>query len=59
VFEATFIADGTFVAIDVIEKQDDGYRLTERRFVTTFLDCWGAEGQGSGKRGRARRREPY
>jgi predicted RecB family nuclease len=29
VFEATFIADGTFVAIDVLEKQNDGYRLTE------------------------------
>ena len=29
VFEATFIADGTFVAIDVLEKQGDGYRLTE------------------------------
>ncbi|HET7296920.1 MAG TPA: DUF2779 domain-containing protein, partial [Gemmatimonadales bacterium] len=29
VFEATFIADGTFVAIDVLEKQDDGYRVTE------------------------------
>jgi len=29
VFEATFIADGMFVAIDVLEKQGDGYRLTE------------------------------
>ncbi len=29
VFEATFIADGTFVAIDVLEKQGDGYRVTE------------------------------
>jgi uncharacterized protein DUF2779 len=29
VFEATFIADDTFVAIDVLEKQGDGYRLTE------------------------------
>jgi len=29
VFEATFIADGVFVAIDVLEKQGDGYRLTE------------------------------
>src|SRR6266508_3242368 len=27
-FEATFIADNTFVAIDVLEKQNDGYRLT-------------------------------
>ncbi|HXL11273.1 MAG TPA: hypothetical protein VN955_07745, partial [Gemmatimonadales bacterium] len=26
IFEATFIADGTFVAIDVLEKQKDGYR---------------------------------
>src|SRR5437762_4826473 len=30
IFEATFIADDTFVAIDVLEKQKDGYRLTER-----------------------------
>src|SRR5213596_328258 len=29
VFEATFIADGTFVAIDVLEKAGDGYRLIE------------------------------
>jgi predicted RecB family nuclease len=29
IFEATFIADGIFVAIDVLEKQADGYRLTE------------------------------
>src|SRR5712691_10636761 len=29
IFEATFIADGTYVAIDVLEKQDDGYHLTE------------------------------
>src|SRR6266705_1516853 len=29
VFEATFIADTTFVAIDVLEKQGDGYHLTE------------------------------
>jgi len=29
IFEATFIADETFVAIDVLEKQGDGYRLTE------------------------------
>src|SRR6266581_6570430 len=29
VFEATFIADGTFVAIDVLEKQGDSYRLIE------------------------------
>src|SRR5437879_3341738 len=29
IFEATFIADETFVAIDVLEKQGDGYHLTE------------------------------
>jgi predicted RecB family nuclease len=29
IFEATFIADGTFVAIDVLEKLGDGYRMTE------------------------------
>ncbi len=29
IFEATFIADDTFVAIDVLEKQGDGYHLTE------------------------------
>jgi predicted RecB family nuclease len=29
VFEASFSADGIFVAIDVLEKQGDGYRLTE------------------------------
>jgi predicted RecB family nuclease len=29
VFEATFIHDGVFVAIDVLENQGDGYRLTE------------------------------
>jgi predicted RecB family nuclease len=29
IFEATFIADGTFVAIDVLEKMGGGYRLTE------------------------------
>src|SRR6059036_621937 len=29
VFEATFITDDTFVAIDVLEKQRDGYHLTE------------------------------
>ena len=29
VFEATFIADDTFVAIDVLERQGDGYRLIE------------------------------
>src|SRR2546428_12017434 len=29
IFEATFIADNTYVAIDVLEKQGDGYHLTE------------------------------
>src|SRR5881397_182084 len=29
VFEASFSADGIFVAIDVLEKQGAGYRLTE------------------------------
>jgi len=29
IFEATFIADDTFVAIDVLEKRNDGYHLTE------------------------------
>src|SRR5438270_794515 len=29
IFEATFIADDTFVAIDVLENRKDGYRLTE------------------------------
>src|SRR5207249_3082912 len=29
IFEATFIADNTYVAIDVLEKQRDGYHLTE------------------------------
>src|SRR5207249_6884222 len=38
VFEATFIADGTFVAIDVLEKQNDGYRLTEVKSSTSQKD---------------------
>src|SRR6266699_6274663 len=38
VFEATFIADGTFVAIDVLEKQKDGYRLTEVKSSTSQKD---------------------
>lgn len=29
IFEATFIAEGTFVAVDVLEQQGDGYRLIE------------------------------
>jgi predicted RecB family nuclease len=35
VFEATFIADDTFVAIDVLEKGRDGYRLTEVKSSTS------------------------
>src|SRR5437879_8582161 len=38
VFEATFIADDTFVAIDVLEKQGDGYRLTEVKAATSQKD---------------------
>src|SRR2546428_8654053 len=38
VFEATFIADGTFVAIDVLEKQGDGHRLTEVKSSTSQKD---------------------
>src|SRR5438093_5372821 len=38
VFEATFIADETFVAIDVLETLDDGYRLTEVKSSTSQKD---------------------
>src|SRR5207249_271163 len=38
VFEATFIADDTFVAIDVLEKQKDGYRLTEVKSSSSLKD---------------------
>src|SRR5436309_15315122 len=38
VFEATFIADDTFVAIDVLEKLKDGYRLTELKSSTSQKD---------------------
>src|SRR6266550_7200760 len=38
IFEATFIADGTFVAIDVLEKHGDGYRLTEVKASTSQKD---------------------
>src|SRR6266571_1829029 len=38
VFEATFIADNTFVAIDVLEKQGDGYHLTEVKSSTSQKD---------------------
>src|SRR5882762_7885823 len=38
VFEATFIADDTFVAIDVLERQGDGYRLTEVKTSSSQKD---------------------
>ena len=38
VFEATFIADNTYVAIDVLEKHDDGYRLTEVKSSSSQKD---------------------
>src|SRR5436309_11697325 len=38
VFEATFIADDTFVAIDVLEKLKDEYRLTEVKSSTSQKD---------------------
>src|SRR5437879_13368632 len=38
VFEATFIADDTFVAIDVLERQHDGYRLTEVKSSSSLKD---------------------
>src|SRR5256886_15384332 len=38
VFEATFIADDTFVAIDVLEKLNDGYRLTEVKSSSSQKD---------------------
>src|SRR5207247_3574241 len=38
VFEATFIADDTFVAVDVLEKQKDGYRLTEVKSSSSLKD---------------------
>src|SRR5207302_3510706 len=38
IFEATFIADDTFVAIDVLEKQSDGYHLTEVKSSTSQKD---------------------
>src|SRR3989442_7509632 len=38
VFEATFIADATFVAIDVLEKQGYGYRLTEVKSSSSQKD---------------------
>ena len=38
VFEATFIADDTYVAIDVLEKTNDGYHLTEVKSSTSQKD---------------------
>jgi len=38
VFEATFIADNTYVAIDVLEKQRDGYHLTEVKSSSSLKD---------------------
>jgi uncharacterized protein DUF2779 len=38
IFEATFIADGTYVAIDVLEKLRDGYRLTEVKSSSSQKD---------------------
>src|SRR5438093_915573 len=38
IFEATFIADDTLVAIDVLEKLKDGYRLTEVKSSTSQKD---------------------
>ncbi|MGE5802877.1 MAG: hypothetical protein ACM358_11535 [Gemmatimonadota bacterium] len=29
IFEASFTADNTFVAVDVLTSQDDGFHLTE------------------------------
>ena len=38
IFEATFIADDTFVAIDVLEKQRGGHRLIEVKSSTSQKD---------------------
>src|SRR5438552_1999516 len=38
IFEATFIADDTFVAIDVLEKTNDGYHLTEVKSSSSQKD---------------------
>src|SRR5207249_11097788 len=38
IFEATFIADHTYVAIDVLEKQRDGYHLTEVKSSSSLKD---------------------
>src|SRR5512134_2314010 len=38
IFEACFIADDTFVAIDVLSRSGDGYRLTEVKASTSVKD---------------------
>src|SRR5256714_288574 len=38
IFEATFIAENTFVAIDVLQKEGDGYRVTEVKSSTSQKD---------------------
>src|SRR6266550_686675 len=38
IFEATFIAENTFVAIDVLQKEGDGYRVTEVKSSTKQKD---------------------
>ena len=38
VFEATFVADDTYAAIDVLAKDGDGYRLTEVKSSTSQKD---------------------
>lgn len=35
IFEAAFQADGVFVAVDVVERQDDGFRLIEVKSATS------------------------
>src|SRR5206468_11207054 len=35
IFEATFIAENTFVAIDVLQKEGGGYRVTEVKSSTS------------------------
>jgi len=38
VFEATFVAEGTYVAIDVLEKVGSGYRVTEVKSSSSLKD---------------------
>jgi hypothetical protein len=38
IFEASFVAQDTYVAIDVLEKQDDGYRIIEVKSSTSQKD---------------------